>query len=145
MSHNSGQREATVRHSALSAGCLHAPDVPIVKPTTDAPDLVAEVRDRLGEFLDALTLMLREATNPTPTSTLDALLTSDEVADYLKVPVATIYEWRSRNNGPRGVKLGKHVRYRRRDVEAWLDQTTAAQSPAPAARPRSHVFRNVSG
>lgn len=51
----------------------------------------------------------------------DQLLSPRQVADLLGVPVATIYQWRHRSEGPPGFKLGGHVRYRRSSVEAWLD------------------------
>lgn len=54
----------------------------------------------------------------------DALLSPQQLADYLGVPLATVYRWRYESTGPRGVKVGKHVRYRRRDVEAWLETRT---------------------
>lgn len=54
----------------------------------------------------------------------DALLSPQQVADYLGVPVATVYRWRYEGTGPRGMKVGKHVRYRRAEVEAWLDART---------------------
>jgi excisionase family DNA binding protein len=44
-----------------------------------------------------------------------------ELADYLGVPVQTIYQWRTKGYGPRGRKVGKHVRYRPVDVEKWLE------------------------
>lgn len=44
----------------------------------------------------------------------------EELADELGVPVRSVYAWRSRNLGPRAHKIGRHVRYRRADVEAWL-------------------------
>ena len=43
-----------------------------------------------------------------------------ELADYLEVPVKTIYSWRHRNKGPRGFRVGKHLRFRWHDVETWL-------------------------
>ncbi|MDH3262077.1 MAG: helix-turn-helix domain-containing protein [Gemmatimonadota bacterium] len=52
---------------------------------------------------------------------LDRLLTVEELAEYLGVPVATIYAWRHRHEGPPGFRVGKHLRYRSRDVEAWID------------------------
>ena len=45
----------------------------------------------------------------------------DEVADYLGVPKQTVYQWRTRGYGPEGVKVGKYVRYKPADVEAWFD------------------------
>jgi excisionase family DNA binding protein len=49
------------------------------------------------------------------------LLTVEELADYLGVPVATIYAWRYRREGPSGFRVGKHLRFRWRDVEEWID------------------------
>ena len=53
----------------------------------------------------------------------DPLMTLAEVADYLRVPQDTIYYWRKRGRGPRGFRMGRHVRFRRSDVDAWLETT----------------------
>ncbi len=45
-----------------------------------------------------------------------------EVSLNLGIPVQTLYQWRTLSKGPRGIKVGKHVRYRWTDVEAWLDR-----------------------
>ena len=43
-----------------------------------------------------------------------------ELADFLGVSKQTIYErWRSW--GLRAHKVGKHLRFRERDVESWLE------------------------
>lgn len=52
----------------------------------------------------------------------DQLLSVKDVATYLAVPTATIFRWNSRGTGPRRMRVGKHVRYRRVDVDAWLDK-----------------------
>ncbi len=62
----------------------------------------------------------------------DRLLTLPEVADYIGVPLHTLYGWRSRSAGPRGIKVGKHVRVRRGDLETWLDAHADRDGP-PAA------------
>lgn len=49
------------------------------------------------------------------------LMTPIDLATYLGVPLATVYAWRSRGQGPTGERIGKHLRYRRADVESWLD------------------------
>lgn len=49
-------------------------------------------------------------------------LSPEELANYLSIPLSTVYVWRSRGGGPKGKKIGRHVRYRRSDVEAWLEQ-----------------------
>ena len=51
----------------------------------------------------------------------DGLIDITELAAYLKVPVATIYAWRYRGTGPPGLRIGRHVRFRLRDVERWLE------------------------
>ncbi|MGJ7442206.1 helix-turn-helix transcriptional regulator [Aquipuribacter sp. MA13-6] len=43
-------------------------------------------------------------------------------ATFLGVPVATLYQWRRLGTGPPAYRLGKHLRYRRLEVEAWLAQ-----------------------
>jgi excisionase family DNA binding protein len=52
---------------------------------------------------------------------LNPLLSAQEVAEYLGVPVTTIYTWRHRSQGPPGLRVGRHLRYRRCDVEAWIE------------------------
>ncbi len=50
------------------------------------------------------------------------MLTIDEAAAYLAIPRSTLYTWRTRRAGfgPRAVKLGGCLRYRRVDLEAWI-------------------------
>ena len=51
----------------------------------------------------------------------DRLMTIDEVAEFLNLPVATIRKQRSEMKFARGYKLGKHVRWRRSDLLEWLE------------------------
>ncbi|MGW5050493.1 helix-turn-helix transcriptional regulator [Actinokineospora sp. NPDC004072] len=51
----------------------------------------------------------------------DVLWTVDEVAAYLRVPVATVYQWRNRGYGPVGRRVGRYLRYRAEDVVRWVD------------------------
>ncbi len=51
---------------------------------------------------------------------LDRLLSPAELADYLGVPIATIYAWRHRRQGPPGFRAGRHLRYRLADVQRWI-------------------------
>jgi excisionase family DNA binding protein len=55
------------------------------------------------------------------TNELDRLLTITDLSEMLGVPVDTLYGWRHRGEGPAGYRIGRHVRYRRAAVEAWLD------------------------
>ncbi len=47
------------------------------------------------------------------------LMTAREVADLLAVPISTVHEWGRNGTLPR-VKLGRHVRYIRRHIEAVI-------------------------
>jgi excisionase family DNA binding protein len=55
---------------------------------------------------------------------VERLMAPDEVAARLSVPLATVRFWRSAGTGPRSIKVGRHVRYRPQDVEAWLEQNS---------------------
>lgn len=58
----------------------------------------------------------------TDTNHDNMILTIDEAAQYLAVPKATLYTWRTRRVGfgPRAVKMGGCLRYRRVDLDAWI-------------------------
>ncbi len=66
----------------------------------------------------------------------DKLLTPQEVADHLGVPLRTIYNWRTAQVGPRAIRVGKHLRYRPAEVERWLDSQTGDQDVFEAQRGR---------
>ena len=51
----------------------------------------------------------------------EALISPPQLADYLGVPLSTLYNWRSRRIGPPAYRIGRHVRFRRQDIEAWLE------------------------
>lgn len=50
------------------------------------------------------------------------LLRPVDVATRIGVPVGTLANWRCDGRGPRYLKVGRHVRYRVEDLEAWLDR-----------------------
>lgn len=62
----------------------------------------------------------------------DRLLSVEEVAAYLNLAVGTIYNRVSRNEIPH-VKLGRSVRFRRTDIDAWVE--SQASTPNDAADP----------
>lgn len=49
------------------------------------------------------------------------ILTTAEVSAMTKIPVATLRYFRYAGTGPGSFRLGRHVKYRRADVEKWLD------------------------
>lgn len=48
------------------------------------------------------------------------LLTVAQVADYLQIPVQTLYLWHHKGTGPNAIKVGRHLRYRQADLDAWV-------------------------
>ncbi|MFI9544565.1 helix-turn-helix transcriptional regulator [Streptomyces sp. NPDC052016] len=48
-------------------------------------------------------------------------LTPIDVADLLGVPVETVYQWRRKGTGPRGFRVGRHLRFDPEDVRAWVE------------------------
>jgi excisionase family DNA binding protein len=64
---------------------------------------------------------------------LDPLLSAQELADYLEVPLATLYAWRYRGDGPPGFRAGKHLRYRKSDIDQWINDRMEYAGP-PALR-----------
>ena len=53
------------------------------------------------------------------------LATPTEVAAYLGVPVKTLYQWKYRGIGPNVHKVGRHLRYRWSEVDAWVNAQSA--------------------
>lgn len=51
---------------------------------------------------------------------MSELLNSQELADMCGRSLRTIQHWRRVGYGPKGVRVGRWVLYRREDVEAWL-------------------------
>ena len=52
------------------------------------------------------------------------LLTAEEVAHLTGLPLNTIYKHRHQRKGlgALAVKVGRHLRWRESDIEAWLDE-----------------------
>ncbi|MCV7423001.1 helix-turn-helix domain-containing protein [Mycobacterium yunnanensis] len=55
------------------------------------------------------------------------LLTIEEAAELLRLPVATLRHYRAQGEGgPRSAKIGRRVMYRRADVLEYIDAAFAA-------------------
>jgi predicted DNA-binding transcriptional regulator AlpA len=53
---------------------------------------------------------------------LDRLLTEIEAADFLGYTIRALQNWRLRGGGPPFIRIsGRSVRYRRRDLIAWIE------------------------
>lgn len=58
--------------------------------------------------------------------TVPCLMSVEDLAARLQVSVATIYQWRYRGEGPRGIRIGGRVRFDPADVADWLDGQRAS-------------------
>lgn len=55
-----------------------------------------------------------------PNNTMD----TKQAADYIGIHEVTLKNWRRMNRGPKFYKVGpRRVRYKKADVEAWLNDT----------------------
>lgn len=62
---------------------------------------------------------------------LKQLLTPAETAELLSVKEQTLSVWRCRGaHGLPFVRVGRSVRYRRADIEEWMEQRTATSTVA---------------
>ncbi len=50
----------------------------------------------------------------------EPLWTVQDVSDYLGVPVATLYDWRGKDYGPKGKRVGRYLRYEPDAVRQWF-------------------------
>lgn len=73
----------------------------------------------------------RVAANRTELISSRALLTPTETAELLRVPVQLLYRWRYEGKGPLSFRIGRYVRYRRGDVDDWIDLQISAGSARP--------------
>lgn len=55
----------------------------------------------------------------------DRLWSTQEVSNFLGVPVSTLHQWRYLRMGPPAYRVGRHLRYNPAAVRGWLqDQCT---------------------
>lgn len=48
-------------------------------------------------------------------------LTPEDLVELFELPsVETLYQWRRKRIGPRGFRVGRHLRYDPEDVRAWV-------------------------
>lgn len=68
----------------------------------------------------------------------EVFLTTEEVLEYLQVNLRTVYRLIKAGKIP-AVRVGRQWRFRKRDIDAWLDsQRTQGTSGAPVAAPVRH-------
>jgi len=85
------------------------------------------------------------ATSPAAMPTHEQIvLTPEQAANLLGLAPATLEGWRRRGEGPKFLKLGRLVRYRRVDLESYLTSRlvqSTAHSHKEQARPKTTLFK----
>lgn len=81
----------------------------------------------------------------TTLSLVDGVLSLSELCAQLHVSAQTIYDLRSQGRGPRGFRVGRELRFRVSEIDAWLTRLEAEDDRrhqlggALMARPRTPV------
>src|SRR5437763_1266192 len=74
----------------------------------------------------------------------ETFLTTEEVLEYLQVNLRTVYRLIKAGKIP-AVRVGRQWRFRKRDIDAWLDSQRprgGTRAAAPAAPPRPWASKN---
>ncbi len=58
----------------------------------------------------------------------ESILSLSELADRLGVTAQTIYDLRSQGRGPHGFRLGRQLKFRASEVDAWLGRLEEADA-----------------
>ncbi|MEQ8268303.1 MAG: helix-turn-helix domain-containing protein [Parvibaculum sp.] len=65
---------------------------------------------------------------------LDRLLNEHEAAEFLSYTTRALQNWRVRGGGPNYIKVSaRSIRYRRRDLIAWVEERTYSNSSQAAS------------
>ena len=76
--------------------------------------------------LSGMETMHTTHTAHTAPEALENVLSTSELAAHLRVSVQTLYDLRSQGRGPRGFRVGRELRFRMSEVEAWLERLQQA-------------------
>lgn len=64
----------------------------------------------------------------TQTKLASSIMTVTQAADYLGLAVSTLNKWRCHGGGPVFIKMGRAVRYRVEDLEAFIQSRIIAST-----------------
>lgn len=85
------------------------------------PQAAKPYRSRAARATESQQAPLTEAQRRDRDEGMETLLTTNEVAAATQLSNTQIRELRRRGEGPAFSKIGRAVRYRRKDVEAWIE------------------------
>ncbi len=74
----------------------------------------------------------------------ESFLTTEEVLEYLQVNLRTVYRLIKAGKIP-AVRVGRQWRFRKRDIDAWLETQRPRGSRAPLASPAARPSPTASG
>jgi predicted DNA-binding transcriptional regulator AlpA len=63
-----------------------------------------------------------DATERPLLAVVEQVISLSDLCAHLHVPVQTIYDLRSQGRGPRGFRVGRELRFRVSEIEAWLER-----------------------
>jgi len=104
--------------------------LPIQGGDTSLPVKMSEI-SRLADAFERIALALEnqitnQGSQPAVTDTQfikdKELLTDTETAAYLGIADRTLRDWRRQGKGPAFVQMGSKIRYRKKDIDAYLDK-----------------------
>src|SRR6476661_10846371 len=72
----------------------------------------------------------------------ETFLTTEEVLEYLQVNLRTVYRLIKAGKIP-AVRVGRQWRFRKRDIDAWLDSQRPRSGPRPAPTPAPRTSTNA--
>ena len=107
-------------HSKTGCGVLNGVQNPIRRVLAEAWHGLF----RVARALAATAVVWRAHLWGTDTRDEPLIMTGEQVAELLQVSPRTIEEWRQTKSGPPFRRMGKHVRYMRREVLAWFEGLT---------------------
>jgi excisionase family DNA binding protein len=88
------------------------------QPLIDRP---AEMR-LVANVVSLVSMLVKDWTEMIMTLDVgERLMSITDLSEMLGVPIHTLYRWRHKGEGPVGYRIGRHVKYRRATVEAWLE------------------------
>ncbi len=70
---------------------------------------------------------------------MSTLMTEQEAGAILRVTVKTLQGWRYRGGGPPFVKVGRCVRYRLEDLQAFVTAAIRTSTSDPGSKPRGSL------
>ena len=125
------QQKLRPKFSEPLRGCRVTFALEVVRSAAAASDRAGFGRDgsRFDEAPDRLVHLRRSGVRipsapPNPQARagplIEQVLSLTELCEYLHVSPQTIYDLRSQGRGPRGFRVGRELRFRVSEIEAWL-------------------------